>query len=190
MKGKTVVCGLLLAACGCDSMNNTEKGMVGGGLIGTGFGAVIGSLFHHAGLGAAAGAIAGTAAGGLAGSAQDHREDRQKAQALETARVIASQQPNVTVQDVVKMTLEHQPTDIIMRQIETTNSTYNLTVEDISYMTQYGVSSQVIGFMQGRRRIAVAPVVQPAVQRVYIYEPPPPPVSFGVGVGYGGYRRW
>ena len=33
MKGKMVVCAMLLAACGCDSMNNTQTGMLGGGLI-------------------------------------------------------------------------------------------------------------------------------------------------------------
>jgi hypothetical protein len=190
MKGKTVVCGLLLAACGCDSMNNTEKGMVGGGLIGTGFGAIVGSMFHKAGLGAVVGAVAGTTAGGLAGASQDHREDQAKARALENARAIANQPPAVSVQDVVRMTLEHQPTDIILRQIETTGSYYHLSVDDISYMTQNGVNSQVIGFMQGRQRPVAVSVVQPVTQRVYIYEPPPPPPPIGFGVAVGGYHRW
>ena len=38
---------------------------------------------------------------------------------------------------------QHTPPDIIIRQIETTNSYYNLTAQDLTYLRQNGVPDMV-----------------------------------------------
>src|SRR5262249_38391396 len=53
------------ALCGCAGMSNTDKGVLGGGAIGTGAGAAIGSLSGHTGAGAVIGGLTGAVAGGL-----------------------------------------------------------------------------------------------------------------------------
>src|SRR4051794_40633604 len=62
---------------GCQGMNHTEEGALGGGVIGAGAGALVGSALCHRG-GAATGALIGGAlgatTGAVAGSNQDERE--------------------------------------------------------------------------------------------------------------------
>ena len=53
---------------GCESMTHTEKGVLGGGAIGAGTGALIGSATGHAGAGAVIGAAVGGLSGGLIGN--------------------------------------------------------------------------------------------------------------------------
>lgn len=185
MKKRLIIGALLLSICGCESMNNTEKGIVGGGLVGGGLGTLVGAAAGRPGLGAAVGAGLGAGLGGLAGKA----EDRADARADARARAFANAHPPVTLQDVVQMTHQHIPEDIILRQMDTTHSYYNLQVADITYLRQNGVSDRVIGVMQSRRPPMVQ-YVRPVGGAVYVYEPPPPPVSVGVGIGYNvGHRR-
>src|SRR5437763_11944325 len=63
-----------LLAGGCESLNNTEKGVLAGGALGTGAGALIGAATHHAGAGAAIGAVVGGLSGGLIGNGMDNQE--------------------------------------------------------------------------------------------------------------------
>src|SRR4051812_14097333 len=77
---------VLLAACGCSSMNNTEKGMLGGAAVGTGAGALIGR--GHPGAMLVGGAL-GTIVGGVAGASQDQREDRKNFQNAQVAAINA-----------------------------------------------------------------------------------------------------
>jgi hypothetical protein len=174
---------MILGLCGCSSMNNTESGALGGGAIGAGTGALLGSMTGHAGAGAAIGAGVGAVTGGLIGHSEDRAEARQKQAAAEWA----AQNPPLTLEGVVDMTQRHISDDIIVRQMEVTRSYYNLRPEDIAYLKSQGVSDRVVYTMQSRRGGGSAVVVQG--RPVYVVDPgPPPPVAVGVGFGWG--RRW
>ncbi len=180
------VCGLaLLAACGCSGMNNTDRGMVGGGLIGAGVGTVVGGLVGHPGVGAAIGGGAGALTGAAVGSAHDKADQR----AAQAAYATAVRNPPLSITNVVELAQRNTPDEVIINQMDTTGSVYQLTAADIAYLQDNRVSPRVIMAMQNRT--TARPVV--AVPRhVYVYEPPPPPVAVGVGFGFSsgpGYRR-
>src|ERR1700682_2895199 len=95
------LCGLLIrGACGCSSMNNTESGALGGGVLGAGLGALVGAATGHAAAGAAIGAGGGAGTGGLTGNSQDKVEAKHKQAAAEWA----AQNPPLGLADVVQMT--------------------------------------------------------------------------------------
>ena len=88
--------------------------------------------------------------------------------------------------------------DVIISQIRTTGSVYQLSPTDIVWLKQNGVSDPVVQEMQATavrvRGYPGGPVYAvPAYTPVYVVEPPPPPVAVGVGFGYGYgpcRRRW
>jgi hypothetical protein len=178
-KTKWVGCAMLPAvlACGCAGMSNADRGTVGGGLLGAGVGAAIGSAAKAPGAGALIGAGAGALIGGAAGEAKDRKE----------AQAVAAQRATVLrMEDIVYMTQSHVSDGVIINQIRTTGALYNLSANDIAYLKSQGVSDAVVAEMQAT---AARPVRQVyTAQPVYVVEPPPPPVSVGVGVGFG--RRW
>jgi hypothetical protein len=173
---------MLLTACGCSGMNNTEAGALGGGLLGAGVGTVIGGLTRHPLLGAAAGAAVGTGVGALAGNSEDKREQR----AVQAAAARA-----LPIDGVVQMVQSGQPDEVIINQIYTTRSAYQLTPADLNYLRQQGVSSRVIMYMQSR---TPGMVMAPPPGGYVVVEPPPPPIGVGVGFysgpAYGYGRRW
>ena len=61
---------------GCDSMSHTDRGVLGGGAVGAGAGALIGSATGHTGAGAAIGAGVGALSGGLIGNEIDRSEKK------------------------------------------------------------------------------------------------------------------
>src|SRR5947207_15198321 len=75
--GLAVLPGVL--AVGCQNLNNTEKGVGAGGLIGAGTGALIGKATGHTGAGALIGAGIGAVSGGLVGAAVDESEKNKQA---------------------------------------------------------------------------------------------------------------
>ena len=177
MRINTWLIGLsLLSTVGCSSMNNTEKGMLGGAAVGTGAGALIGR--GHPGAMLLGGAL-GTMVGGVAGSDQDRR-DHNKAVAQAYANQAARSQ--MKVDEVVQMTQQRVPDQIIVNQMNSSGSSFDLRADDIIYLKQQGVSDFVISSMQVRRAPR-AVVVHP--QPVVVYEPPPPPPQVGFGVVVG-----
>jgi hypothetical protein len=187
---------LLLPMCGCSTMSNTDAGVLGGTAIGATGGALIGSAVGDPLAGAALGGVLGAVTGGLTGSAVDRAEARAEANAYQRVKAEqALQRPPLSIQDVITLTQNHISDSIIIRQIQETNSFYNLTANDLIGLRQMGVSETVIAVMQTRRPpvgYAAPPVLGgPVVQReVVIVEPapPPPPVSFGFGIYSGGHR--
>ena len=177
MNRKLVMCGLLLAPLsGCSSMNNTERGAVGGGVIGGLAGTAIGAATGHPGVGAAIGAGSGAVLGGLVGNEEDRQE----------RRIAAAQARNqMSLNDIVQLTQRRVSDEIIINQINTSGSVFQLRSEDVIYLRDQGVSERVIAFMQAAR----GPVyingrwVQPGPGVVYV-EPAAPPVAVGVGVGF------
>ena len=187
MRTKTLLWGLILltGATGCSGMNNTEKGLLGGAAVGTGAGALIGRGNPAA---MAVGAVAGAMVGGVAGSAQDHRQEHKAAVDRANAAANAQSARQMSMHEVVQMSQQQTPEQLIVNQIEATRSNFDLRTEDIMYLQQQGVSPRVISVMQVRR----APRVVVMEQRpVYVVPgPPPPPVYVEPGVSIGVRGRF
>ncbi len=195
-KLRILVGSALLFACGCSSMSNTDKGLVAGGLLGAGAGALVGLALHNPAAGAAIGGVAGAATGGIAGAVADDQKARgytqgvRDAQATQVAQVSARQ---MSINDVIQMAQQHISDELIIQQIRNTHSNFNLTASDVINLKQYGVSDPVVEEMQRTHYVPVygpQPVyVAPGpVYTEYIYAPRP---VVGVGFGYyGGCRRW
>jgi hypothetical protein len=173
---------------GCESMSNTDAGILGG----AGLGAVLGTIFggRHPGAGAAVGAVAGGIAGGGAGALADRAEARADAR-TQAAIAAANQRPPLSLEEIQQMSARGIGDDVIIGQIRTSGSVYNLTADQVTWLHDYGVHDCVIREMQAtvwrtpRRVYTAAPVVQP----VYVVEPaPPPPVGIGIGFGYTRVR--
>ena len=137
---------LLPCFAGCSGMNNTGKGALAGGGIGGLVGAGVGSLSGNTGAGAAIGAGPGALTGGAIGNDADRDERRAKAIATH-----AAQNPPMSTQDVIYMAHNHTSDDLIINQIERTNSSFLLSPQDVVFLRSQGVSDRVIGFMQARR---------------------------------------
>jgi hypothetical protein len=183
-KWKLLLGGALLALGGCQSMSNTDKGVLAGGGLGAATGAAIGSLTHHTGAGAVLGGAVGAIAGGLTGSAIDNSE-RKQAAANAAAVAAANQPPPLSLEDVQKLSASGTSDGVIINQIRASGSVYRLTADQILWLQQYGVHDSVIREMQATAYRAPRAVYTAAP--VYVYEPAPPPV---VGVGFSYGRRW
>src|SRR6266852_1548565 len=103
----------VLLACGCSSMSNTDRGVLGGGAIGAGTGAIIGHAAGNTAAGALIGAGVGAVSGGLIGNAVDKSEEKAKAEAIATQQARQA----LGINDVVQMTQQHISDDIIIGQI-------------------------------------------------------------------------
>ena len=207
-KGKVLrlgVLGILLAAgsssTGCSSLNNTEKGAGIGGALGAGVGLAAGAATGNPRTGALVGGALGAGTGALIGNDVDRQEkrDRDFQQAVATAQV-QSQQQRLGVFDVIRLSQSGLEDQLIINQIRSTGSTFQLTASDLGELKANGVSSSVISEMQVARapsplvtRVAQPTTViyeqaypPPAVivaPRPYYYYPRPRPVVF-VGGSY------
>jgi outer membrane lipoprotein SlyB len=171
MKRK-ILCGtLLLLLCGCSTMNNTESGAIGGGLLGGGIGALFGLACHRPVEGAAIGAAVGAGTGALVGHSEDQAEKRQEvrqAQAVAAAQDVAARAPRL--QDIVDMTRNHVAEENIIMAIRTSGAYYQLNAQDLDYLTSSGVSPRVIAELQSR----TPPGPYGPPPSGYYYGPPPP----------------
>jgi hypothetical protein len=173
----------VLLASGCATMNNTEKGVLGGAALGGIAGGLMGGAVGKPGAGAAIGAGLGGIGGGLVGNAVDESEARQN------ARAVTAVHGPLGLTDVAQMAQQHISDSVIIGQIRSTGSVYNLSPNDIYWLKENGVSDVVIQEMQrtqarGKRVHAPAPVYE----RVYVVEPAPPPPVVGVGFSYTNRR--
>lgn len=180
---KTMIAGGLLAAAalnvGCAGMSKTAQGGAIGGGLGAGLGAAIGSASGKAGKGALIGGLAGTVVGGLAGNAEDQRDRRAlEARAdiaeAEAAQVTSARQ--LTVYDVARLSREGHSDAIIINQIRSTGSVYDLRADDLSYLKANGVSDGVVTSMQNAsgRPVVVEQPVHVVHPRPVVVAPPRP----------------
>jgi hypothetical protein len=189
---------------GCSHMSHTATGAGVGGALGAGLGTVVGAATGNPRTGAVAGGLIGAGLGGAVGASEDARE-REEAQILhaEAAAARAAQAGQVQFGDVIQMSNSVPPVgdDVIINQIRSTGSTFQLTSGDITYLKQNNVSDRVINEMiSARPRVGIAAppprtvVVREPVPPVVVYErpyfwgprpvyvcPPPPPPMVGVG---------
>jgi surface antigen len=187
MNQKHLLSGVILASLvGCSTMNNTERGALTGGAVGGILGTGIGMATGHPGAGAAIGAGVGALTGGAIGNDVD-RQDRRQAKA---AAEYAARNPPLSINDVVQLSQSRVSDSVIVGQMDSSGSNYNLSTADLQYLHQQGVSDGVVRAMQQRR---YAPgVVQGQPGAVYVVEPYPPPPPIGIGVGFvaGPRRHW
>ena len=184
---------LLLLAAGCESMSHTDKGVLGGGAIGAGTGALIGSATGHTGAGAAIGAGVGAVTGGLIGNDIDKSEAKTKAEiAQASAAAAAPANGPLSLPDIAQMAQSGLSDSVIIGQIRTTRSVYVLTPQDLAWLKTQQVSDAVVMEMQATAsrmpqpgRVYARPYYGPDVVYVDPYGPPP----VGVGFSYR-YRRW
>jgi hypothetical protein len=177
MSRKLIYSFLLLPAflaCGCEGGPNAVGGAMAGTAIGAGTGALIGR-----GPGALIGAGVGGLTGALVGNSVDERQARRHEQVAVQAQAAANQRA-LQLPDIVNLTASGASDQIIINQIRSTGTVYNLSANDIMYLRSSRVSDPVIAEMQST---AYRP------QRVYTTSPPPvvvydPPPAVGVGVVY------
>jgi hypothetical protein len=172
----------LVAGPGCSSMDNTEKGAGIGAAAGAGLGALAGSASGHAGRGALIGGGVGALAGGMIG----HDADKQEKRALEAQ--VAAQQPvrgPLALPEVVALAQQRVSDGVIIQQIRTTGSCYNLRPDDIIYLKSNGVSDVVVEEMQATRGRPPVMMAPPPGAVVVVPGPPPPPVGVSLGYRFG-----
>jgi hypothetical protein len=163
---------------GCSTMSNTATGAGIGGALGTGAGLALGAATGNPRTGAVAGGLIGAGLGGAVGASEDAKE-REQAQILQ-AEANASQAAaaaQMQLGDVIQMCNGQPPVgdEVIINQIRSTGSTFQLSTGDITYLKQNNVSDRVINEMiSARPRVGI---VGPRARTVVIREPvPPPPV--------------
>jgi hypothetical protein len=194
---------------GCSTMSNTATGAGIGGALGTGAGLAIGAATGNPRTGAVAGGLLGAGLGGAVGASEDAKE-REQAQILQ-AEANANQAASASQMqfgDVIQMANGQPPVgdEVIINQIRSTGSSFQLTTSDITYLKQNNVSDRVINEMiSARPRVGIAGpraktvVIQEAPPPVVVYERPyywrprpvyvcPPPPPPGVAVGFH-FRR-
>lgn len=165
------------ASGGCSTMNNTEKGVGLGGLVGAGLGTAVGVATGNPKTGAVVGGLVGAGVGGAVGNSMD-REDKQKREVIQaTAAANAAAAQRLGMTDVIQMVSQGQDEQVIINQIRNTGSTFTLTTSDLDFLRTNNVPPRVIIEMQNARPLAVRarPVIvreQPTV----IYQEPPPVV--------------
>jgi len=156
----------LSALAGCRSPYYADRGAVAGGLTGAGVGALVGNAVGETAGGAAIGAGIGALTGGAIGGALDDIEARNRAEiAAQLGRPVA--QGQATVGEVVAMTRAGVDQRLIVNYVNNSGMAQSVGAQDVIYLTQQGVSPDVIQAMQAPR-VAQAPVP--------VVVPPPGPV--------------
>jgi outer membrane lipoprotein SlyB len=142
MQKIAIVLGALsLVSSACQTKTQT------GALAGAGAGALAGGLIGGGAGGVIIGAAVGAAGGALIGAALD-AQDRSTLQqhAPDTLQKIDNQE-QLSLSDVEAMSKNGLSDDVIIGQIETTNSVFHLTSNEIIQLKNSGVSQKVIEFM-------------------------------------------
>lgn len=149
-----------LASCvavGCQSPGyHTASGAAIGGLTGAAIGAIAGSDTGKALEGAAIGAAAGGSLGGLVGNQVDRAESEEAA--VRQAGYNEAMARAVSPQQVVEMVNNGLSDQVISEQIRANGVTQTLSVNDLVYLKQRGVSDAVLNAMQQ----AQTPTTQPS----------------------------
>ena len=188
---------LAVGGTGCSTMNNTEKGALGGGAIGAGLGTLVGAATGNPKTGAVVGGLVGAGVGGIVGNDADNKERQEaRAQQVSATQAYADAQPQ-RMNEIIDLARSGQSEQVIINHIREKQMTFSLSVAELNTLKSNGVPDRVIAEMQSQRTVVVAPHRRRDV--VYVadpyYYPPPPPVVFVrpppppiVGVGFT-YRR-
>lgn len=187
---RVLTVGVLAAAVagntGCSTMNNTEKGALGGGAIGAGLGTLVGAATGNPKTGAVVGGLVGAGAGGLIGNDMDRKDARDAAVRRDAAAQQASQQyaadQPTRLAEVVELSKRGMGETVILNHIRTNRMSFNLSVADLDYLKSNGVSDRVIAEMQ-TGPAAPPTVIRTAAPRTVVVREEVPVVV----PAYGGY---
>jgi len=139
---KNLIILVLLGACIAGCQTKTGTGALAGGALGAGTGAIIGG-----GKGAAIGGAVGAITGGLVGAALDEQDrkimDRTSPRTVERM----DRGEPLTVGDIIKLSQGGVSDDTIIRYVQHTRTTYNLSQAQINRLQEAGVSQRVINYM-------------------------------------------
>jgi uncharacterized protein YcfJ len=145
---------MFFSIIGCQSSpNRAGEGAVIGGLVGAGAGMIIGNQGHNRGQGRTEGALIGGALGALGGAlvgsqVQKQPAQQQAVQAQQQTQTAAN--PNqMSLQQIADLAKQGIHEDVIIDRIRLSNSKFNLSPADVTYLQQNGVSEKVIKVMQG-----------------------------------------
>ena len=176
---------ILTLAVGCQSPYYADRGAAAGGLLGAGAGAIIGSQTGDPLAGAAIGAGLGALGGGVFVSQMDEAAARNRAEiAAHMGRQVAA--GAATPDEVVAMTKAGVDPRMIANYVQTSGMSRPLAANDIIFLTQQGVATDVIQAMNAPPAAPVQVVQGP---------PPGPPVIveehyYGPPVIYGPPRHY
>ena len=181
------------AACatiGCRSPYYADKGAGVGALAGAGAGALVGNAVGDAGAGALIGAGLGAVTGGLTGAALDDIQAQNRAEiAAQMGRQVSA--GAATADEVIAMTRSGVDPRLIQNYVRTSGVARPLSAQDVIYLHNNGVATDVIQAMQSSPGPAAAgPVVAggpPVIVEEHYYPAAYPPPYWGPHCGY--YHR-
>lgn len=165
----------LLVASGCQWPSSyVGRGTGLGALGGAGIGALIGHATGHTAVGALIGTGVGAVAGNVVGTGLDDIDARNRAQiAAQLGRQVV--QGVATPDEVVAMSNAGVDPQLIINYVNDSGMAQSITVQDVIYLHEQGVTAEVIQAMQtpqvARAPMAVAPIAPPR-QTVIIEEDP------------------
>jgi hypothetical protein len=191
------VASLLIIVCifstGCQSPYYADRGAGLGALAGAGAGAIIGNQTGDAGAGAVIGAGLGALTGAAVGSGMDEMAAQNRAQiAAQMGRQV--QAGAATSGEIVSMTQAGVDPMLIENYIRTSGVAQQPTSNDIIFLSQNGVATNVIQAMQAPP-VQTVPVVasqQPVIVQEHYYGRPScyaPHFGYHHGFHSGHHRR-
>jgi hypothetical protein len=148
----------VLGASGCESASYGQKGAGLGALGGAGIGALIGHATGHTAAGALIGTGVGAVTGAAVGTSLDDIEARNRAEiSARLGREVVS--GGATTTEVLAMTRAGVDSQLIINYVNASGMVQPLTVQDVIYLHDQGVSNDVIQAMQNPRVAQYAPQV-------------------------------
>ncbi len=135
---------------GCRNLDRTQNGA----LVGSGLGALAGTIIgHQTGnkeKGAALGALAGAAAGGLVGNAQQKTAERDDAVAYahHQAAMRETERRAISNADVINMVQNGVEESTILDSIRATGGNFDVRPATIITLSKSGVNSRIIASMR------------------------------------------
>ena len=173
-------------AVGCQSPYYADRGAGFGALAGAGTGAIIGHATGNTGAGTAIGAGIGALTGATVGTAMDDMAAQNRAQiATQLGRQVQAGAANIN--EVVAMSRAGVEPRLIQNYIRTSGVAKPLSAQDVIYLHNQGVATDVIQAMQ-TPTVPNGPVVAgrpPVIVEEPLYGPP---ACYGPHYGYYRHR--
>lgn len=172
-----------LLQTGCSSMNQTEKGVLGGGAIGAGLGTLIGSASGNPKTGAVVGGLLGAGVGGVIGNDADRKDEQAREVRQATAAQAYRNDQPARISEIIDLTRSGQDETVILNHMKNNRMTFVLGVDDLNTLKANNVSPRVITAMQSSGDpVVVTRQPRPVVVREEViverpvYVAPPPPI--------------
>lgn len=184
-----------LVLTGCEHPNGRSNNTGTGALVGAGGGAALGATMtrgSNPAAGALFGGLFGAVTGSIIGNQVDQAQEAQLRAQAPVTYVRVQQGQSLTVSDIQALLHAKISEQVIIAQIQSSHSIFNLSSQDIISLHNSGASERLVNFMISTPNT----VTPPAATVVMSDEPPPPPpepmvVSPGPGyVWIPGQWQW